>query len=160
MEITFTLNGSPSSVDVPPNTTLLHVLRENFDLTGAKPGCEAGTCGACTVLIDGAAEKACTFTVQNLEGRKVETIEGLCGPDDSPNDLQHAFMAHGAVQCGYCTPGMIMAGEALLAHNHAPSREEIRAAIADNLCRCTGYVQIVDAIEATAKQRISKQEAG
>jgi aerobic-type carbon monoxide dehydrogenase small subunit (CoxS/CutS family) len=105
------------------------------------------------VIIDGELKKACIFPARNLEGTHVLTIEGACQPDGSPNDLQLAFLEHGATQCGYCTPGMILAGEALLSRNLNPSRQEIREAIAENLCRCTGYQQIVDAIEATASAR-------
>jgi carbon-monoxide dehydrogenase small subunit len=158
MKISFTLNGKPATVDVPPKTFLLKILRDKLGLTGTKIGCEDGTCGACTVLIDGKAQNSCTYAAQKLEGREVVTIEGLSAPDGSANDLQLAFLAHGAVQCGYCIPGMIMAGEALLANNPTPSREGIREALAGNLCRCTGYVQIVDAIEATAAQRANGKE--
>ncbi|OQY34411.1 MAG: hypothetical protein B6I38_02430 [Anaerolineaceae bacterium 4572_5.1] len=170
MKISFTLNGNSVNVDVPSKTTLLTILRDNFGLTGAKPGCENGSCGACTVIVDGEKQKSCTFTAAKLEGCHVTTIEGISAsantadnapsgmPNSVPNDLQLAFLEHGAIQCGYCTPGMVMAGEALLAKKTTPSRTEIREAIADNLCRCTGYIQIVDAIEATAKQRTKERD--
>ena len=159
MRITFTLNGDLNTIDVPSKMVLLDILRDTFGLTGAKPGCEIGSCGACTVIIDGAAKKSCTFPASRLAGTAVLTIEGVSTPGGAPNDLQLAFLTHGAVQCGYCIPGIIMVGEALLAKNPAPSRLEIRQALADNLCRCTGYVQIVDAIEATAEQRAHALEA-
>jgi len=153
MKISFTLNGNATNVDVPPKTTLLKILRDEIGLTGTKAGCEIGSCGACTVIINGEKKKSCIFAVEKLEGCDVTTIEGLSAPDNTPNDLQESFLEHGATQCGYCLPGMIMAGGVLLAKNPNPSRPEIKEAIADNLCRCIGYVQIVDAIEATAEKR-------
>lgn len=157
MEITFTLNHEPITLDVPPNRLLLTILRDDLGLTGAKPGCEVGSCGACTVVIDGKAQNSCTYAAKKLAGRSVTTIEGLA-ENGRPNDLQQAFLEHGAVQCGYCIPGVIMAGEALLGHNTQPSRPEIRQALATNICRCTGYVQIVDAIEATAQKRVEESK--
>ena len=157
MRISFTLNGNATNVDVPPETTLLKILRDELGLTGTKAGCEIGSCGACTVIIDGEKQKSCTFAAQKLDGRNVTTIEGLSAPDNTPNDLQESFLEHGATQCGYCLPGMIMAGEALLAKNPIPSRPEIKEAISENLCRCIGYVQIVDAIEETAEKRAKGQ---
>ncbi len=159
MNISFTLNGIPRTIDIPATMVLLDILRDIYDLTGAKPGCEIGSCGACTVLVDGEAENSCTFAASRLQGSTVLTIEGLCGADHIPNDLQRAFLEHGAVQCGYCIPGILMAGEALLAANPHPSRTQIRQALSGNLCRCTGYVQIVDAIEATAQERARTREA-
>jgi carbon-monoxide dehydrogenase small subunit len=153
MRIRFTLNGESIEVDAPAESTLLALLRDHFGLTGAKPGCEIGECGACAVILDGRVVNACLLLAPQVDGREVTTIEGIRGPEGGPDDLQQAFLEHGAVQCGYCTPGMVMAGEALLADNPAPTREEIRAAISGNLCRCTGYQQIVDAIEATAARR-------
>ena len=157
MKTSFTVNGTPITIDVPPKMVLLDILRDELGLTGAKPGCEIGSCGACTVIVDGEAQKSCTYAAKRLNGRSVVTVEGL-SENGRPNDLQQAFLEHGAVQCGYCIPGTLMAGEALLGHNPTPSRHEIREALAGNLCRCTGYVQIVDAIEATAKQRARVQE--
>jgi len=158
MKITFTLNNTPITIAVPPNMVLLTILREELGLTGAKPGCEVGSCGSCTVIIDGAAHNACTYAAKKLDGRSVITIEGLSAGDGRVNDLQQAFLENGAVQCGYCIPGVIMAGEALLRHNPTPGRPEIRQALSGNLCRCTGYVQIVDAIETTAQQRALQKE--
>jgi carbon-monoxide dehydrogenase small subunit len=129
------------------------VLRDRLELTGTKEGCGVGECGACSVLLDGRLVNSCLTLAAQASGRNVTTIEGIRGPDGGPNDLQQAFIDQGAVQCGFCIPGMVLAGEALLATNPQPTRAEIRQAIAGNLCRCTGYQQIVDAIEATARKR-------
>jgi carbon-monoxide dehydrogenase small subunit len=153
MKIAFTLNGSPIEVEAPAGTTLLHLLREDLGLTGAKPGCEVGECGACSVLLDGRAVNSCQLLAPQVHGREVVTIEGIGAPDGGPSDLQLAFLEFGAVQCGYCTPGMVVAAEAFLARHPDPTRAEIREAISGNLCRCTGYQQIVDAVEATAARR-------
>jgi carbon-monoxide dehydrogenase small subunit len=153
MKIAFTLNGSPVSVIAPADTTLLSLLRDHLDLTGTKCGCSIGECGACSVLLDDRLVNSCLVLAPQVIGRGVTTIEGIRAPDGGPNDLQQAFIDHGAVQCGFCTPGMVLAGEALLASNPHPTRMQIRQAIAGNLCRCTGYQQIVDAIQATAASR-------
>ena len=159
MKVSFTLNKKPVTIDVDSKMTLLKILREEFMLTGAKAGCEKGICGTCTVIVDSKAVRSCHFPAHKLEGCSVTSIEGIIAPDGTPNDMQLAFLEHGAIQCGYCTPGMILAGEALLLNNPTPSREEIRKALAGNLCRCTGYIQIIDAIESTAIQRSKKKEA-
>jgi carbon-monoxide dehydrogenase small subunit len=153
MLIEFTLNHRPVAVEAPPDITLLTLLRDYLNLTGAKEGCSVGECGACAVIMDGRLVNSCLLLAPQVAGSEIITIEGIRGPDGGPNDLQENFIAYGAVQCGICIPGMIMAGEALLMHNPRPTRDEIRAALAGNLCRCTGYQQIVDAIEATAVQR-------
>jgi aerobic carbon-monoxide dehydrogenase small subunit len=153
MIISFEVNGSSVTVEAPADATLLSVLRECLGLTGTKQGCEIGECGACSVLLDGRLVNSCLVLAAQAGGRQVVTIEGIRGADGGPNDLQQAFIDYGAVQCGFCIPGMVLAGESLLARNPDPSRAEIRAAIAGNLCRCTGYQQIVDAIEATALKR-------
>ena len=160
MKIAFTLNGLAVEVDTPADRTLLSLLRDQLGLTGTKLGCEVGECGACSVLLDGRLVNACMVLAPQAGGRQVITIEGIRGPDGGPNDLQQAFIDHGAVQCGYCIPGMVLAGEALLARQPRPTRTDIREAIAGNLCRCTGYQQIVDAIEATAAQRQEKLPHG
>ena len=153
MKIAFTLNGAPVTVETPADTTLLAVIRDELGLTGTKQGCEVGECGACSVLLDGRLVNSCLVLAAQAAGRQVTTIEGIRGPDGGPNDLQQAFIDYGAVQCGYCIPGMVLAGEALLAKQPRPTRADIREGIAGNLCRCTGYQQIVDAIQATAAKR-------
>jgi len=158
MKIEFSVNGKPVQVDAPASASLLSVLRDQLGLTGTKEGCGIGECGACSVLLDGKLVNACLILAPQAGGRQVVTIEGIRGQDDGPNDLQQAFIDAGAVQCGYCIPGMILAGEALLASNPKPSRADIREAIAGNLCRCTGYQQIVDAIQTTAQGRREKSK--
>jgi len=154
MRIEFTLNGAPVAVEAPVNLSLLHLLRDYLNLTGTKEGCAIGECGACSVLLDGRLVNSCLVLAPQVGGREVVTIEGMGGSEPgSLSDLQAAFVKYGAVQCGYCTPGLVIAGEALLRNNPAPTREEISDGIAGNLCRCTGYQQIVDAIEQTARQR-------
>jgi carbon-monoxide dehydrogenase small subunit len=159
MKIAFTLNGDPIEVEALASISLLHLLREGLGLTGSKPGCEIGECGACAVILDGQVVNSCQLLAPQVQGREVTTIEGIQGPDGGPSDLQKAFLEFGAVQCGYCTPGMIMAAEAFLAKVEHPTRDGIRVSISGNLCRCTGYQQIVDAIEATAERR-RKQRGG
>ena len=140
-----TVNDRAYDVSAEPNTTLLAVLREELDLTGAKCGCGTGDCGACTVLLDGEAVRACIVPMKRAAGRSILTIEGLArGAELHP--IQRAFVERGAVQCGFCTPGMILSAKALLDHNPSPTESEIRTAIEGNLCRCTGYARIVDAI--------------
>ena len=134
--------------DARQNDELLDYLREDLDLTGTKNGCHVGVCGACVVLVDDKPVRACCRKLKQVAGKKILTIEGLHGKTEKLHPLQRAFMDKGSVQCGYCIPGMIMTGHALLLQNHHPTREEIRKAIANNICRCTGYVQIVDAIES------------
>lgn len=153
MRIDFTLNGEATSVEAPPHITLLRLLRDYLNLTGTKEGCDIGECGACSVLVDGRVVNACLTLAPQVSGRAVTTIEGIRAPDGGMTDLQAAFVRYGAVQCGYCIPGLVMAGTALLAQNPHPTRAEIREAIAGNLCRCTGYHQIIDAIEHAAQGR-------
>lgn len=157
MLINFLLNHKPVSVDVPPDITLLTLLRDHFKMTGTKEACEVGECGACSVLLDGELVNSCLVAAPSVMGREVITIEGIHAEDGGPNDLQRNFITKGAVQCGFCIPGMVLAGEALLSIKSDPSRLEIREALAGNLCRCTGYMQIVDAIETTAKERVVKR---
>ena len=158
MLIEFTLNQQLVSIAAPPDITLLALLRDYLNLTGTKEGCDVGECGACSVILDGWLVNSCLVLAPQVAGRQVITIEGIRGPEGGPNDLQQNFIDYGAVQCGFCTPGMVLAGEALLAHNPQPTRQEIRAALAGNLCRCTGYQQIVDAIQATASARTRKRD--
>ncbi|KAF0111481.1 MAG: carbon-monoxide dehydrogenase small subunit [Chloroflexi bacterium] len=153
MKLQFNLNGCHVEIEAPADTSLLSVLRDYLGLTGTKEGCGVGECGTCSVLLDGRLVNSCLTLAAQASGRQVVTIEGMSLPDGSPNDLQQAFIQYGAVQCGFCTPGMVLAGEALLASNSQPTRLEIREAIAGNLCRCTGYQQIVDAIQSTAQKR-------
>src|SRR3954463_823974 len=149
--VTLTVNGEPRELLVVAHKTLLEVLREDLDLTGTKHGCELGECGACAVLVDGEPQLSCLVLALECEGRAVQTIEGLArGPDLHP--LQAAFTDFGGSQCGYCTPGVIMTAKALLDRNPDPTRQEIKEATAGNLCRCTGYPQIVEAIENAASQ--------
>ncbi len=152
MKVTLTVNGRPCEVEIPPNRTLLDLLREGLGLTGTKRGCEIGECGACTVLMDGVAVNSCLVLAPQAEGRRITTVEGLAeGGALSP--LQEAFLDHDAVHCGFCTPGMLMSARDLLDHTSSPTEREIRAAISGNLCRCTGYVQIVEAIDDAAKRK-------
>lgn len=153
MLIEFTLNHKPVAVEAPPDITLLDLLRDYLGLTGSKEGCSVGECGACSVIMDGRLINSCLVLAPQAGGSEIITIEGIHAPDGGPNDMQENFITYGAVQCGICIPGMVVAGEALLLHNANPSRSEIRTALAGNLCRCTGYQQIVDAIEATAQSR-------
>ena len=147
--ITFQLNGAPVRVVVEPGKRALDVLREACGLTAAKEGCGTGECGACAVLVDGTAKLSCLMLAAQLEGRDVTTAEGLGTPETS-HPLQAAFAAHGAVQCGYCSPGMTIAAADLLARDPTPDREAVRQGLSGNLCRCTGYVKIVDAVMAAA----------
>lgn len=159
MELTFTLNGKPVTVTTPPGRPALQLLRDAFGLTAAKEGCGSGECGACTVLIDATPRLSCLTLAAELAGRTVVTAEGL-GSRDAPHPVQEAFAVHGAVQCGYCTPGMTVTAAHLLAHNPCPDRDTVRQAIAGNLCRCTGYVKIVDAVLAAAETLAQATPAG
>jgi carbon-monoxide dehydrogenase small subunit len=154
MEITikFTINGKVVEVRVPSHWTLLRLLREKLGLTGTKEGCGIGECGACTVLMDGKPINACLVLAPKVEGRKVETVEGL-GSRESLHPLQKSFIDHGAIQCGFCTPGILMSSKTLLEKSSNPTREEIKEAISGHLCRCTGYHQIIEAIESTIEVR-------
>lgn len=145
--IKFILDGKEIQVDVPPHWTLLRLLRERLGLTGTKEGCGIGECGACTVLLDGRPVNSCLVLAPKIEGREVQTVEGL-GSRERLHPLQKSFVDHGAVQCGFCTPGILMSSKALIDKNPHPTREEIKEAISGHLCRCTGYHQIVEAIEA------------
>ena len=143
------VNGSERSAEVKANVTLLELLRDRFGLMGTKVGCETGDCGACTVLLEGEPVNSCLLLAVEVDGGSITTIEGL-EREGRLDAVQEAFLRHGAVQCGYCSPGMILAGRALLDRNPHPTAEEVREAISGNLCRCTGYVKIVEAIMAAA----------
>jgi carbon-monoxide dehydrogenase small subunit len=151
VQLRLLLNGEETPVSFAPYKTLLEVLREDLGLTGTKHGCELGECGACAVLIDGKPQLSCLVLGVECEGRRIETVEGMAR-GAALHPLQAAFADHGGSQCGYCTPGMLVTAKALLEANPNPSREQIKEAISGNLCRCTGYQQIVDAIEAAATE--------
>jgi aerobic-type carbon monoxide dehydrogenase small subunit (CoxS/CutS family) len=152
MKVEFVLNGSRIVIDVDPDRRVVDILREDFQLTGTKEGCGSGECGSCTILVDGKSRLSCLMLAAQLEGKTITTIEGLA-PDGKMHPLQEAFIEYGAVQCGFCTPGMVMAAVDLLSKNPAPDRQEVREGISGNLCRCTGYQKIVDAVEAMAKAK-------
>ncbi len=149
--MTLRVNGERLQVVCPPQETLLETLRERLNLTGTKHGCELGECGACTVLLDGEPVLSCLSLTVEAQGREVLTIEGVA-QDGQPHPVQAAIAQAGAAQCGYCIPGIVLTAVVLLESNPSPSRAEVREAIAGNLCRCTGYVQIVDAIQHAAEQ--------
>lgn len=148
--INIVVNGEPHEVAVQPEQTLLEVLREELGLTGTKKGCNQGECGACTVLVEGKPVSSCLVLAVSIDGKKISTIEGL-SQNGRLHPLQEAFVQHGAIQCGFCTPGMLLAGKYLLENCPLPSEQEIKEAIAGNICRCTGYVKIIEAISAVAK---------
>ena len=158
IRVTLAINGETRSASVPPETTLLRLLREHFILTGAKLGCDVGDCGACTVIMDGQAVNACLVLAGQADGREVLTIEGLA-TRDRLHPLQHAFEKHAALQCGFCGPGVILAAKALLDENPQPTVPEIRDALAGNLCRCTGYTKMIDAVNEAARAMRSEQPA-
>ena len=151
IKIQVTVNGREEILDVPSNLSLLNMLRENLTLTGTKSGCEAGECGACTVLLEGEPVNSCMILAVECSGLSVETIEGL-SEEERMKKLQQAFMDLNAIQCGFCTPGMLISAFALLKRNPDPSDEEIRMALLGNLCRCTGYERIISAVKKAAKR--------
>lgn len=148
-DVTITLNGARRSFTAAPRESLLHLIREQAHLTGTKCGCDIGECGACTVLLDGRPVNSCCILAEQIDGCTVETIESL-GTAGEPHPIQRAFADAGAIQCGFCTPGMILSAKALLDRNSDPDDEEIRAALSGNLCRCTGYAKIVAAVRLAA----------
>jgi carbon-monoxide dehydrogenase small subunit len=150
MDIKATVNGQTYERDVEPRKLLIHFLRDDLDLTGSHIGCDTGNCGACSVIVDGVLVKSCMMLAVQADGAKIETVEGLA-QDGELTTLQQAFSDHHALQCGYCTPGMLMSATALLRTNAHPNEEEIRKGIQGNICRCTGYVNIVEAIKAAAE---------
>jgi carbon-monoxide dehydrogenase small subunit len=158
MSYRFFVNGDPVEVEVPGMRRLLDVLREHLALTGTKEGCGEGECGACSVLLDGAVVDACLVPICQVDGTSIRTVEGL-GTEQQLNDLQAAFLETGGAQCGICTPGMLMAAEAFLSTGAPAGDDAIREAIAGNLCRCTGYTKIVEAIAIAAEQRRAAGEA-
>ena len=149
MDVKVTVNGDSYERDVEPRKLLIHFLRDDLDLTGSHVGCDTGNCGACSVIVDGVLVKSCMLLAVQADGAQIETVEGLA-QEGELNGLQQAFSDHHGLQCGYCTPGMLMSATALLRENPHPSEEEIRKGIQGNICRCTGYVNIVEAIKAAA----------
>jgi carbon-monoxide dehydrogenase small subunit len=158
--LAFTLNGAPAELAIEPYRSLLDVLRNDAGLTGTKKGCDVGDCGACTVIVDGKPVNACLMLAAEAAGARVETIEGLSPAPGSLHVLQQCFLDCGAAQCGFCTPGLIMMAKALLEENATPTEEEIRFAIAGNICRCTGYTKVLEAIAAAAARRRGESPPG
>jgi carbon-monoxide dehydrogenase small subunit len=150
MDVKVTVNGAAYERDVEPRKLLIHFLRDDLDLTGSHIGCDTGNCGACSVIVDGVLVKSCMMLAVQADGATIETVEGLA-QDGELNRLQQAFSEHHALQCGYCTPGMLMSATALLRENPHPNEDEIRKGLQGNLCRCTGYVNIVAAVKAAAE---------
>ena len=150
MDVAVSVNGTVFERDVEPRKLLIHFLRDDLDLTGSHIGCDTGNCGACSVIVDGRLLKSCMLLAVQANGSEIETVEGLA-EGDKLTELQQAFTDHHALQCGYCTPGMLMSATALLRSNPSPSDEEIRKALQGNICRCTGYWNIVEAVKSVAK---------
>ena len=148
--ITFSVNGEPCEIAVIPNRSLLDALRSEAGLTGTKKGCDVGECGSCTIIMNGKPVNACLVLAAEAQDSQITTIEGLQSADGALHPLQECFMQSGAAQCGFCTPGILVAAKALLDENPSPTTDEIRFAIAGNICRCTGYTKIIDAISAAA----------
>ena len=148
-----TVNGQPHTVTIPANRLLLHVLREDLGLTGTKEGCSVGVCGACSVMVDGVLLSACLLPAVLVDGADITTVEGLAAQGEQLSPLQEAFIRHGGFQCGICTPGQLIAATALLDENPRPTEAQVRAWMMGNLCRCTGYYQIVDSVLAAAAAR-------
>ena len=153
VRVTMTVNGAEKSAEVEPRLLLVHFLRETLGMTGTHVGCDTSNCGACTVHLNGEAVKSCTVLAAQAEGHEVTTIEGI-GSESDLHPVQEGFWEHHGLQCGYCTPGMIMAGADLIAKNPSPTEEEVREALAGNLCRCTGYHNIVKAVLSAAGQEV------
>ena len=151
-EATLNVNGVGYPVEIEPGRSLLSVLRSEGGLTGSKEGCDDSECGACMVLLDGRPVNSCSYLALQADGREVTTVEGMAAPDGELHPLQRAFLDQGGVQCGFCTPGMLISAKALLDSNPQPSEDEIRLALSGNLCRCTGYSGIVRAVQTAAKE--------
>ena len=157
MDVKVTVNGETYERDVEPRKLLIHFIRDDLDLTGSHIGCDTGNCGACSVLVDGVLVKSCMMLAVQANGAEIETVEGLA-QEGELTALQQAFSDHHALQCGYCTPGMLMSATALLERNPSPSEEEVRIALQGNICRCTGYWNIVDAVRAASGQEVAAHE--
>src|SRR5262245_53715642 len=151
MKVDLNVNGAAARVEIEPRTTLLDCLRDQLSLTGTHAGCEHGVCGACTVLLDGEPVRSCLMLAVQAKGRSIQTVEGLAGPDGTLHPLQQAFMANHALQCGFCTPVMLVTVPAYLREHPSPTEDEIREMLSGNLCRCTGYHFIVEAVAQAAK---------
>ena len=149
-EISFVFNGNPMKMMIEDHWTLLHFIREELGYTGTKEGCGSGECGACTVIVDGEAVNSCLYLATEIDGKKLTTIEGLAAADGTLHPIQKSFVENGGIQCGFCSPGMIMSAKALLDKTPNAPEEDIKEAIAGNLCRCTGYIQIIDSIKAVS----------
>ncbi len=149
-EISFLFNGNKMRLNIEDHWTLLHLIREELGHTGTKEGCGSGECGACTVIVDGLAVNSCLYLAAEIDGKELLTIEGLASADGTLHPIQKAFVDNGGIQCGFCSPGMILSAKALLDDNPNASEAEIKDAIAGNICRCTGYVQIIDSIKAVS----------
>jgi len=158
IKVTFHANGEKVTLKVKPYETLLETLRERLDLTGVKEACSMGSCGACTVILNGTPVRSCLVLTPEVEGAFITTIEGI-GKEGDLHPLQEAFMEKGAVQCGFCTSGMILTAKALLERNKKPTKKEIIGTISSNICRCTGYKKIVEAVEAAGRKRVVKSNA-
>ena len=156
MKVSIEVNGRPVAEEVPDRTLLVHFLRDTAGLTGTNIGCDTTSCGACTVLLDGESVKSCAVLAAQADGHAVTTVEGLAEPDGSLHPVQRAFREQHGLQCGFCTPGMIMASVSLLADNPKPSRDEVRAGLEGNLCRCTGYHNIVSAVVDASGQEVDR----
>ena len=150
MEVTITINGTTQSHDVEPRTLLVHYIREQAGLTGTNIGCDTSSCGACSIHLNGEAVKSCTVLAVQADGQEIRTIEGMAGADGTLHPMQQAFMENHGLQCGYCTPGMVMAASSLLLENPHPTEEDVRLGLEGNLCRCTGYHNIVKSVLAAA----------
>ncbi len=151
-QIKVKVNGDSYQIEVPDHRTLLDFLRQNLELMGTKSGCETGDCGACTVLLNGKAVNSCLVLAVEADGQEVLTVEGLAAQTQALHPLQEAFVEHGAIQCGYCTSGMLLSAKALLDEVRRPTEDEIKEALAGNLCRCTGYYSIIEAVKAAAEK--------
>jgi len=158
MQVSCSVNGVPRTADVEPRLLLVHLIREVFDLTGTHVGCDTTSCGACTVLLDGTPVKSCTVLAVQADGREITTVEGL-GQDGKLHPIQEGFKEEHGLQCGFCTPGMMLVAKALLERNPDPTEEDIRWAISGNICRCTGYVNIVKAIRWAARRMAEERPA-
>lgn len=156
-EVSFAFNGNSMKMMVEDHWTLLHFIRDVLGYTGTKEGCGSGECGACTVIVNGEAVNSCLYLAAEIDGKTLLTVEGLAAKDGSLHPIQKAFVENGGIQCGFCTPGMIMSAKALLDKNPAADEKDIKEAIAGNLCRCTGYVQIIESIKAAGEQEGQQQ---